>query len=840
MGDLRPWSPEVNGGDVAEERPSSSSSPSAPIDAANWKRAEAAAQLIIAQVQPTLVSEERRKTVIDYVQRLIRNSIGCEVLPFGSVPLKTYLPDGDIDLTAFGGANMEESLANDVRSILELEDQNTAAEFVVKDVQLIRAEVKLVKCLVQNIVVDISFNQLGGLCTLCFLEEVDRFIGRDHIFKKSIILVKAWCYYESRILGAHHGLISTYALETLVLYIFQRFHSSLDGPLAVLYNFLDYFSKFDWDSFCISLNGPIRISSLPEVVVDFANNDGFDRLLSHEFLKECVDRFSVSVGGSDTNPRSFPPKHLNIVDPLKENNNLGRSVSKGNFYRIKSAFGYGARKLGRILSQPELNVAEELSRFFFNTLHRHVSGQRPDVQDHLPLKAHCGYSAGSTFPGSETCQDNQRNFESEFAEASGINGECRWDTERTLQNGNIDAETNLNKKTLEANTSRNGCLISEHRLSGDAKDLATSRIQHLSISNDGTGYSAVGNGDVLNGNPELTELDSSKFNGKGIPSATHVVSNGLDEKHVEVVSPAGSLNLMVEFPCESIYPSQLSCQPSACTVETLEASNSLSDLSGDYESNLHSLGHGRWWYDYTPSSPVPPMSPKMLAHFQSKSSWHGMRRAPHYRQNANGVCPRPVFNAPLIRGAMFGTEDGSRPRGTGTYFPNVNHYNERPFSPRGRNQVPLRSPRGPFHEPRVADRSSHELPQWHGHVDGWKSPSLDSHQSTHIEPNPYSNVNGVADRIVEFGSLGHLPLEIPTAEREGQHTLDLVVQHSPSVSEGTPKPEDPSAVDKDKGVRVHSFRLKDDEDFPPLSDNGGKGLAVWIPKKPERQKSSDW
>lgn len=31
---------------------------------------------------------------------------------------------------------------------------------------------KIIKCLVENIVVDISFNQLGGLCTLCFLEEV--------------------------------------------------------------------------------------------------------------------------------------------------------------------------------------------------------------------------------------------------------------------------------------------------------------------------------------------------------------------------------------------------------------------------------------------------------------------------------------------------------------------------------------------------------------------------------------------------------------------------------------------------------------------------------------------
>lgn len=63
--------------------------------------------------------------------------------------------------------------------------------------------------------------------------QVDYIIGQDHLFKRSILLIKAWCYYESRILGAHHRLISTYALETLVLYIFQVFHSSLDGPLAV-------------------------------------------------------------------------------------------------------------------------------------------------------------------------------------------------------------------------------------------------------------------------------------------------------------------------------------------------------------------------------------------------------------------------------------------------------------------------------------------------------------------------------------------------------------------------------------------------------------------------------
>lgn len=58
-----------------------------------------------------------------------------QVFAFGSVPLKTYLPDGDIDLTAMVCIDAEEALANDVCAVLE------TAEFVVKDVQLIRAEV---------------------------------------------------------------------------------------------------------------------------------------------------------------------------------------------------------------------------------------------------------------------------------------------------------------------------------------------------------------------------------------------------------------------------------------------------------------------------------------------------------------------------------------------------------------------------------------------------------------------------------------------------------------------------------------------------------------------------
>ncbi|KAL1329193.1 hypothetical protein HN51_046339 [Arachis hypogaea] len=350
------------------------------LDSERWLKAEERTAELIACIQPNPPSEERRNAVADYVQRLIMKCFPCQVFTFGSVPLKTYLPDGDIDLTAFSkNQNLKDNWAHQVRDMLENEEKNENAEFHVKEVQYIQAEVKIIKCLVENIVVDISFNQLGGLCTLCFLEEVDNLINQNHLFKRSIILIKAWCYYESRILGAHHGLISTYALETLVLYIFHVFNNNFAGPLEVLYRFLEFFSKFDWDNFCISLWGPVPISSLPDVTAEPPRKDGGDLLLSKLFLDACSSVYAVFPSGQENQGQSFALKYFNVIDPLRVNNNLGRSVSKGNFYRIRSAFTFGAKRLARLLECPEEELVFEVNQFFLNTWDRHGSGQRPDA-----------------------------------------------------------------------------------------------------------------------------------------------------------------------------------------------------------------------------------------------------------------------------------------------------------------------------------------------------------------------------------------------------------------------------------------------------------------------------
>lgn len=59
-------------------------------------------------------------------------------------------------------------------------------------------------------------------------------------------------------------------------------------------------------------------------------NGWTDLMFSEEFLENCMEMFSVSSTKLEGKPKAFQPKHLNIIDPLKENNNLGRSVHVGN------------------------------------------------------------------------------------------------------------------------------------------------------------------------------------------------------------------------------------------------------------------------------------------------------------------------------------------------------------------------------------------------------------------------------------------------------------------------------------------------------------------------------
>ena len=74
--------------------------------------------------------------------------------------------------------------------------------------------------------------------------------------------------------------------------------------------------------------------------VETPQNVGSGLLLGQEVLKNTIDVFPVSNWAKESSEQAFLKKYLNIIDPLKQNNNVGRSVSKGTlpylpFERLK-------------------------------------------------------------------------------------------------------------------------------------------------------------------------------------------------------------------------------------------------------------------------------------------------------------------------------------------------------------------------------------------------------------------------------------------------------------------------------------------------------------------------
>jgi hypothetical protein len=337
-------------------------------------------------------------------------SLQVEAFTFGSVPLRTYLPDGDIDISMFfplhGPADpLKDTWGTQLLKALEREAGRRDAPFRIRNCQIIQAEFKLVKFVVADVVVDVSFNALGGLCTVAFLEWADRTIGRNHLFKRSIVLVKAWCYYESRLLGAHHGLISSYALEAMVLYVFNLHGAELKSPLQVLHRFLKELGAFEWEKYSLSLLGPIELESLPHPRLAKAAMPKGPSLIDPQELREAVQKYSVQpklaaaaidallgslkeeeeleednklkddTADTDIEKKkvdelitiALPRKYLNIMDPLLPTNNLGRSVSKTSYSRIRKALAFGARQLDEILKLEPLAASEGIAAYFENT-----------------------------------------------------------------------------------------------------------------------------------------------------------------------------------------------------------------------------------------------------------------------------------------------------------------------------------------------------------------------------------------------------------------------------------------------------------------------------------------
>ncbi|GFZ01739.1 PAP/OAS1 substrate-binding domain superfamily [Actinidia rufa] len=652
----------------------------------NWVVAEETTQEVICCIHPTLDSEEKRRDVIDYVQRLIRCSLGFEVFPYGSVPLKTYLPDGDIDLTALSSLIVEETLARDVITVLQGEEQNDNAEYEVKDTQFIDAE--------------------------------------------------------------------------------------------VLYRFLDYFSKFDWDSYCISLNGPVSKSSLPDIV--------------------------------------------------------------GNFYRIRSAFKYGARKLGQIFLLPRERIADEIKMFFSNTMERHgrKSGtlssslhSRTFSEEEIQLNF-LNLDLDNNISGDRdneldrySMRDDSLQVLSKVASSTdgiSVSG-SHQDGEVRLRNASDTSDCSPSSCDLSNSLSGLCCYAPYFYFSGSSVEngkLETKMLDEESLDekvgfesldswevDEDMGFEASwmehGDNHLGAGNGVCSFIDNHdgvSFSGSGISSPNATISDdlALDFREKDFDDIVGS-------------------------PETL---NPLSDLSGDYDSHIRSLLYGQCCHGYAFSSPVLPSILSFPSQFRNTQPLDTGQRALPLNWNAssqfdtNGAVLGPTHNLTNTCKPYnyIGLEEKDKPRGTGTYIPNLNDCSSRERSPQkgGSTRAPgdhrkfQKNTRSNGFPPAMPEKKMFELAR--ARPSGKSELYRKSRHDTAFDEFRATDFSISSEELV-FGSFGQLPEERcrPASKtclpRESTPILmALKMQTSKTV-----------LSDNQQRVTKKSFHLKNEEDFPPLT-----------------------
>ncbi len=260
------------------------------------------------------------RAVFEHVQEVIQREVPeCKIFPVGSFPLKTYLPYADVDMVMFsrrgaGGVRARSDERMGTTDDIPGGDEGETADAVrpsalvavnqalcmvaacsgvrrgnpprsrpwtpsaeagnpeIRNVQFINARTPVITVVVGNVHVDVTENQGGSVAASALLEEADNLIQRDHLFKRSLLLLKAWAWCETprlvgrRVLGAQRGGLTSYGLSVMVLHLFAVRSSAEDlvHPLDVLVRFFEVYSEFDWSRYCLTLDGPVPFESVHE------------------------------------------------------------------------------------------------------------------------------------------------------------------------------------------------------------------------------------------------------------------------------------------------------------------------------------------------------------------------------------------------------------------------------------------------------------------------------------------------------------------------------------------------------------------------------------------------
>ena len=411
----------------------------------NYKKIEELyVDFILELTGPTSQLESERNINFSIVKGIIIDILNKKfpyyntfILPYGSFPMKAYLKNADIDITIFLQSKEEKNIMMEIPIDLinsmiilikeEFEQYNKKSAFVLfSEIKIIMADIRLLKCKIGNISLDISVNNFSGIYKVVLIDYIEKQFKNEfdklnlfndtlfnenkiQIFRRTLILIKSWCFFEGNLMGSNIGLMASYALEILVIYIFNLYYNDIYNEFDGFEKFFEVMDKFDWEKSVISLFGIFSNNDFQKKLVNYNkinqnniysnnnsknnknNNDNINEpfwylinkkgkenningintmkridinkeedeienepLLKINEIKKLISPINKSMGGiylkkegKIINGTNFE-KLINILDPLNNHNNLGKSISFHSKSKMKKIISHMNKQLKQI------------------------------------------------------------------------------------------------------------------------------------------------------------------------------------------------------------------------------------------------------------------------------------------------------------------------------------------------------------------------------------------------------------------------------------------------------------------------------------------------------------
>ena len=401
----------------------------------NYKKIEELfVDLILEIIAPNIEREKERNDSFSIIKEIIIKKLYSKlpdyfiyILPYGSFPAKTYLKNADIDITIFFELKSSKTIIIDIpgdfinralyliKDALEKYNKDNSCELF-SDIKIIAADVRLLKFKIGSVSVDISVNNFSGMYKILFIDFIEQQLGTQfnknnlffdnsyssnkiNIFRRTLLLIKAWCFYEGNLMGSNIGLMANYTLEILVIYIFNMHYEYIFNEFDAFEKFFEFMEEINLEKNVISLFGVISNLSFHQKLSAF-NSDIFEEenlnvnqpfwffenkykdikdkseesdvienlnkinnfniykkckpLLKIDEVKDFITHINKSIGniylkkeGKVINVTNYD-KIVNVLDPLNNHNNLGKSINFHSYSKMKKIIKYMNKKLKKI------------------------------------------------------------------------------------------------------------------------------------------------------------------------------------------------------------------------------------------------------------------------------------------------------------------------------------------------------------------------------------------------------------------------------------------------------------------------------------------------------------